>query len=176
MVRARMALLLSVAVLFGSSLPAETKKDPAPSFPKGTPWLNSKPLQIKDLEGKVVVLHFWTYGCINCQRNYPVYKGWMKKYADKKVALIGVHTPEFAAERNIDRVKLRAKNNGLTFPIAIDNSGSIWRAWRTQYWPTVFLIDRKGFVRYHWAGELHLDKEPDRKFAEHIDELLAEKE
>jgi thiol-disulfide isomerase/thioredoxin len=171
---ARIAVLVSLAVLVGTSLFGQAKKDPAPSFPKGTLWLNSKPLQMKDLEGKVVVLHFWTYGCINCQRNYPVYKSWMKKYADKKVALVGVHTPEFAAERNVERVKLRAKANGLTFPIAIDNSGRIWKAWRTQFWPTVFLVDKKGFVRYHWAGELHLDKEEDRKFADHIDELLGE--
>jgi peroxiredoxin len=165
-----------LAAVGWASLFAQEKKPPAPAFPRGTRWVQSKPLQFEDLKGKVVVLHFWTYGCINCQRNYPVYKGWLKKYADKKMALIGVHTPEFPAERNIERVKARAKTNGLTFPIAIDNDGRIWRAWGTRYWPTVFLIDKKGFVRYYWQGELHLDKAEDKRFAARIDELLAEKE
>src|SRR4051812_15646860 len=94
---------------------------PAPEFPKESKWLQSDPLRLADLRGRVVVVHFWTFGCINCQHNYPVYKAWQEKYKDAKLTIIGVHSPEFKAETDIERVKAKAKANGLKFPIAIDN-------------------------------------------------------
>jgi thiol-disulfide isomerase/thioredoxin len=127
------------------------------------------------LQGQVVVVHFWTFGCINCIHNYPVYKAWQEKYAGKGVTIIGVHTPEFANEADSDRVRAKANANGLEFPIAIDNDSRIWKSWDNHYWPSIYLIDKKGRVRHHWDGELHLDTVEGKQFASRIDELLAEK-
>jgi thiol-disulfide isomerase/thioredoxin len=147
----------------------------APEFPRDTQWLQSKPLTLASLRGQVVVVHFWTNGCINCIHNYPVYKYWQKKYAGNGVTIIGVHTPEFAEEAGVDRVRAKARANGLEFPIAIDTDSTIWNRWENHYWPSIYLIDKKGQVRYHWDGELHLENVEARQFASRIDELLAEK-
>jgi len=159
----------------GTPAPAsQTEATLAPEFPKEIQWVQSEPLKISDLRGQVVVVHFWTLGCINCIHNYPVYKAWQEKYADKGVTIIGVHTPEFTHEADVARVQASARDNGLKFPIAIDNDHVIWNSWGNQYWPGIFLIDKKGHVRYHWDGELHLDTDEGRQFASRIDELLAE--
>ncbi len=162
------------AVFFAAVSRAADDSDKAPEFPKDARWLQSEPQQFKDLRGKVVILHFFTYGCINCQHNYPVYKNWLKKYDADKLTIIGVHTPEFEAEKDIQRVKAKVNENDLKFPIVIDNGAAIWKAWRTRYWPTIFLIDKKGVVRHYWEGELHLDKAEGKRFAQRIDELLKE--
>jgi thiol-disulfide isomerase/thioredoxin len=147
----------------------------APEFPSDTEWLQSKPLTLASLRGEVVVVHFWTFGCINCIHNYPVYKAWQEKYAGKGVTIIGVHTPEFANEADVDRVRAKASANGLAFPIAIDNDSRIWKSWDNHFWPSIYLIDKNGRVRHHWDGELHLETVEGGRFASRIDELLAEK-
>ncbi len=147
----------------------------APEFPKNTEWLQSKPLTLASLRGQVVVLHFWTNGCINCIHNYPVYKAWQEKYAGQAVKIIGVHTPEFASEADVAQIRSKARENGLKFPIAIDNDSRIWKSWDNHYWPSIYLIDKKGRVRYRWDGELHLQEADAKGFASRIDELLAEK-
>jgi thiol-disulfide isomerase/thioredoxin len=146
----------------------------APEFPPDTQWLQSEPLTLASLRGQVVIVHFWTFGCINCIHNYPVYKAWHEKYADKGLTIIGVHTPEFANEADVDRIRAKARDNGLKFPIAIDNDSRIWKSWDNQYWPSIYLIDKKGRVRGHWDGELHLESAEGQQFASRIDELLAE--
>jgi peroxiredoxin len=138
-------------------------------------WVQGGPLKIADLRGRVTVPHFWTNGCVNCTRNYPTYRAWQEKYAGKEVALVGVHTPEFPWEAPAERVRQKARANGLKFPIVLDAGSRVWEAWGNRYWPSVYLIDRKGEVRYRWEGELHLDTAAGRRFARHIDELLAEK-
>jgi peroxiredoxin len=149
---------------------------PAPEFPKGAEWVQGGPLKLADLRGRVVVLTFWTNGCINCIRNYPVYRAWQKKYAGKDLTIIGVHTPEFAWEAPARRVRAKAKENDLKFPIVLDPDNQVWKAWGNRYWPSIYLIDKSGQVRYRWEGELHLDDAAGRRFARHIDELLlAEK-
>jgi peroxiredoxin len=153
----------------------EDKPVNAPEFPEDMPWVQSKPLKLADQRGKVVVVHFWTFGCINCIHNYPVYKAWQTQYAEKGVTIIGVHTPEFKHEADVDRVRAKAQENGLKFPIVVDNESRIWKKWDNQYWPSIYLIDKQGRVRYHWDGELHPEKDADKRFAAHIDELLAEK-
>jgi thiol-disulfide isomerase/thioredoxin len=147
----------------------------APEFPQSTKWLQGKPLTLASLHGQVVVVHFWTFGCINCIHNYPVYKAWQQKYAGNGVTIIGVHTPEFSHEADVDSVRAKARANGLDFPIAIDNNSRIWKAWDNSSWPSIYLIDTKGRVRYHWDGELHLKSDEGRQFASRIDELLSEK-
>jgi peroxiredoxin len=151
------------------------KPTTAPEFPARAQWLHTDPIKLADLRGRVVVVQFWTFGCINCIHNYPVYKNWYEKYAGKEMTIIGVHTPEFDHEAIAARVETRARDNGLKFPIVIDNDHAIWKRWQNQYWPSIYLVDRKGQIRYRWEGELHLTESAGRKFAAHIDELLAEK-
>jgi thiol-disulfide isomerase/thioredoxin len=146
----------------------------APEFAPGTQWLHSKPLTIASLRGQVAVVHFWTFGCVNCVHNYPVYKAWQEKYAGKGATIIGIHTPEFTYEADAKQVEAKAEKNGLKFPIVIDNDGANWKNWDNRYWPSIYLIDKKGQVRYRWEGELHLDTAEGKRFAQRIDELLAE--
>jgi thiol-disulfide isomerase/thioredoxin len=148
---------------------------PAPEFSAGLEWLQGGPLKLADLQGRVVVVHFWTNGCLNCIHNYPVYRAWQEKYDAKKVSIIGVHTPEFAREAAPDLIKKKAAANSLKFPIVLDPESKVWKAWGTQYWPSIYLVDKKGGVRYRWEGELHLDTPDGKQFAARIDELLDEK-
>jgi peroxiredoxin len=127
----------------------------APELAGITDWVNSEPLTLAGLKGKVVVLHFWTHGCINCVHNYPHMKSWHAAYADKGVTVLGVHTPEFPAEKKLDRIKKAAEKNELKYPIAVDNAGKTWTAWDNRWWPCVYLIDKRGVVRYRWDGELN---------------------
>lgn len=127
----------------------------APEFAKATTWVNSDPLSMVRLRGKVVVVHFWTYGCFNCVHNYPAYKAWIKAYAKKDVVIVGIHTSEFASEKNLDIIRAQAKANGLTFPIAVDNDRDNWDAWGNSVWPTVYIADKRGKVRFLWQGELN---------------------
>ncbi len=149
----------------------------APEFTPGAEWLQSKPLTMASLRGRVVVVHFWTFGCINCIHNYPAYKGWQKQFADKAVTLVGIHTPESKGEADPKRVRARAEENDLKFPILLDNDGQNWRNWKNRYWPSVYLIDKKGQVRFRWEGELDGGKiKGEDLIRRKIDDLLAEKE
>ena len=154
--------------------PGETA--PAPEFRGVTQWINSDPLTMAKLRGKVVLLHFWTNGCYNCVNNYPHYKAWQERYADKDVVIVGVHTPETPGEHDVERIKAQAAKHGLKFPIAVDNDGSNWKAWNNRYWPTVYVVDRRGRVRYGWEGELNYKgasgEETVRKL---VDSLLLER-
>jgi peroxiredoxin len=146
----------------------------APEFAAKTQWLQSKPLTLAGLRGQVVVVHFWTFGCANCIHNYPAYKAWHAKYSEKGVTIVGIHTPEFAHEADVDRVKAKAEQNGLKFLIAVDSDGENWKNWENRYWPSIYLIDKKGRVRYRWEGELGSDGE--RLMSQRIEALLAEKD
>jgi thiol-disulfide isomerase/thioredoxin len=158
----RPIVVLGVAVLFAigfsASSPAQLLKSrktaPAPEFRGVTEWINSQPLSIAKLRGKVVVVHFWTNGCYNCVNNYPHYRAWQERYADKDVVIVGIHTPETPGERDLERIKAQASKHGLKFPIAVDNDLSNWNAWENRCWPTVYVVDRRGVARYGWEGEL----------------------
>jgi peroxiredoxin len=128
---------------------------PAPEFRDVTQWINSDPLSMAKLRGKVVLVHFWTNGCYNCKNNYAHYKAWQERYAGKDVAIVGIHTPETSGEHDIERIKTQAAKHGLNFAIAVDNDGANWKAWNNRYWPTVYVVDRRGRVRYGWEGELN---------------------
>ncbi|EJZ21866.1 cytochrome c biogenesis protein DipZ, partial [Rhizobium sp. Pop5] len=135
---------------FRSDLPVEGY---APSLDGAVEWLNSKPLTAEQLRGKVVLVDFWTYSCINCIRTIPYVKAWAEKYADQGLVVIGVHAPEFAFEKKIDNVKKAVGDFQIGYPVAIDNNYKIWRAFENSYWPAAYLIDAKGQVRYHHFGE-----------------------
>ena len=151
----------------------DEKPMPAPEFTGVTEWLNAKPLKLADQKGKVVIVHFWTNGCINCINNYPHYRAWQEKYQDEKdYLMVGVHSPEFDAEKKLDRIKDRMAKNKLTFAVAVDNDQKNWQAWGNRYWPCVYLVDKAGNVRERWEGEL--GDEGYKKVTKQIDALLKE--
>jgi cytochrome c biogenesis protein CcdA/thiol-disulfide isomerase/thioredoxin len=124
-----------------------------PSLSGAVEWLNSKPLTADDLKGKVVVVDFWTYSCINCLRSIPYIRAWAEKYRDHGLVVVGVHAPEFAFERNIDNVKKAVGTLGIKYPVAIDNDYKIWQAFNNEYWPAHYFIDAQGMIRHHEFGE-----------------------
>ena len=116
-------------------------------------WINSEPLTLEGLRGNVVLVDFWTYSCINCIRTLPYVKDWYGKYADQGLVVIGMHTPEFSFEKERDNVIEAAKRFGLEYPIAQDNDFVTWRAFDNMYWPSKYLFDRNGVIRYTHIGE-----------------------
>jgi cytochrome c biogenesis protein CcdA/thiol-disulfide isomerase/thioredoxin len=124
-----------------------------PSLSGATAWLNSPPLTAEGLRGKVVLIDFWTYSCINCLRSIPYVRAWAEKYKEQGLVVIGVHAPEFAFEKNIDNVRRATRDLKVDYPVAIDNEYAIWRAFNNQYWPAHYFIDAQGRIRYHHFGE-----------------------
>ncbi|ABB05714.1 cytochrome c biogenesis protein DipZ [Burkholderia lata] len=133
-----------------AALPVEGK---LPSLDGAVQWLNSPPLTAAGLRGKVVLVDFWTYSCINCLRTLPYTTAWARKYAPYGLVVIGVHAPEFAFERDIGNVKKAVHDLGIDYPVAIDNGYSIWRAFGNEYWPAHYFIDAQGRIRHHHFGE-----------------------
>ena len=126
---------------------------PAPEFTGIDHWLNSKPLTLADLRGKVVLVDFWTYSCINCIRTLPYVEGWYQKYASDGLVIVGVHSPEFAFEHDTGNVSAAIARFGITYPVAQDNEFSTWNAYSNQYWPADYLIDATGHIRAEHFGE-----------------------
>ncbi len=124
-----------------------------PSLSSATDWLNSRPLSAAGLRGKVVLIDFWTYTCINWLRSLPYVRAWADKYKDQGLVVIGVHTPEFAFEKNVDNVRRAAKDMRVDYPIAIDSDYAIWRAFKNEYWPALYFVDAQGHIRHHQFGE-----------------------
>ena len=125
----------------------------APSLNGATQWLNSSPLNNEMLRGKVVLVDFWTYSCINCLRTLPYLKAWDEKYRSQGLVIIGVHAPEFAFEKEVPNVEKAVRELGIKYPVAIDNQYTIWNAYKNRYWPAHYLIDAQGRVRHQHFGE-----------------------
>src|SRR5918995_95820 len=125
----------------------------APEFDKVTGYINTKPINFSDLKGKVVLVDFWTYSCINCIRTIPYLVEWNEKYADKGLVIVGVHAPEFEFEKNVDNVKVAVKKFGIKYPVIQDNDKGTWNAYENRYWPRKYLIDADGYIRYDHIGE-----------------------
>ena len=125
----------------------------APEFYGIVGWLNSEPLTLERLRGRVVLIDFWTYSCVNCLRTLPYVTDWDARYRDSGLTVVGVHSPEFAFEREEANVRENADELGIEYPIALDNRFGTWSVWNNQYWPAKYLIDRKGHVRYYHFGE-----------------------
>lgn len=120
---------------------------------KGGPWFNSEPLAIAELKGKVVVVDFWTYSCVNCLRTLPYLKEWHRRYAKDGLVVIGVHSPEFEFEKDPGNVGDFLRRNALEYPVVMDNAYTIWQAYANQYWPHHYFIDADGYIRYDHIGE-----------------------
>jgi cytochrome c biogenesis protein CcdA/thiol-disulfide isomerase/thioredoxin len=138
------------AVAAAENLPVEGS---LPSLSGAVEWLNSPPLTAESLKGKVVLVDFWTYSCINCLRSIPYVRAWAQKYKDQGLVVIGVHAPEFPFEKNIDNVKNAVARLKIDYPVAIDNDYAIWRAFNNEYWPADYFVDAEGRIRHHYFGE-----------------------
>lgn len=151
--------------------PSSTLLDlgPAPEL-TNTVWLNTdSPLRLADLRGKVVALEMWTFDCINCQHVIPALKSWYANYKDQGFVLIANHFPEFGFERDLNALKVAVAQQGIEYPVAQDNDGATWDAYQTMYWPSLYLIDKRGHLRYIHIGEGDYDQTE-----QNIRTLLAE--
>jgi thiol-disulfide isomerase/thioredoxin len=156
-------IALAAAVCFGAVAPAQEPPSIVGSTPLyglsgATGWINSKPLTAKELKGKVVLVDFWTYSCINCLRTLPYIETWAEKYKDDGLVVIGVHTPEFDFEKQLPNVEKAVKKFGITYPVALDSNQAVWNAFHNEAWPAHYFIDAKGRVRYVHLGEGKYDQ------------------
>ncbi len=142
---------------------------------KGVTWIQGGPLKLADLQGKVVAVHYYAFQCINCRRNLPHYKAWHDDYADKGLVIIGIQTPETSSERKLDLVAAAAKSEGIEYPIMLDSEGANWDTWSNRMWPSVYLIDKQGYIRRWWTGEMNWEGTPgEQQMRKTIEQLLAE--
>ncbi|TWU51869.1 redoxin domain-containing protein [Rubripirellula reticaptiva] len=148
----------------------------APNFGPSQEWINSSPLSMGKLRGKVVLVHFYAFQCHNCHANFDIYRRWAETYSDDEVVVIGIQTPETSRERDAGAVRAAAKEKGLTFPIQIDLDSKSWAAWGNTMWPTVYVVDKNGYIRHWWSGELNWKgATADKTIEQVVDKLLAEK-
>ena len=142
----------------------------APELATGN-WINSIPVKLKDLRGRVVLIEFWTFGCSNCRNTLPFIKSWNDRYREKGLAVIGVHSPEFDDEKNLENLRREIASLGIRYPVVTDNDYKTWTAYNVEAWPTIFLVDKQGRIRWMHVGEGHYE-EAERL----IQKLLEEKE
>ena len=145
-----LAVLMGVAV-FKSPVQGLTGI-PAPEIANEV-WLNSEPRRMADLRGKVVLVEFWTFGCYNCRNVESYVKDWHRKYAGKGLVVLGVHSPEFDYERDLENVKRHIRKNDIRYAVPIDNDFTTWNLYGNRYWPAFYLIDKQGIIRYTRFGE-----------------------
>lgn len=145
----------------------------APEF-IGSEWLNTeKPITMASRKGKVTVVHFWTFACINCKHNLPAIQHIYEKFKDRGVEVISIHTPELAEEKDVANVKKAVEKYGIKYPVLIDGKYENWKAWKTEYWPTLYIIDQQNKVRGYWAGELNYNGQGgEEKAIAYIEQLL----
>jgi len=137
---------------------AAASQQTAPDFTGINNWFNSKPLSLADLRGKVVLVDFWTYGCVNCVNTLPHVTELYAKYRDRGLVVVGVHTPEFPFERSASNVQAALKRHGITYPVAQDNDSKTWNAYRNRYWPAQYIIDQNGKIVFRHEGEGRYDE------------------
>ncbi|HOX57271.1 MAG TPA: redoxin domain-containing protein [Verrucomicrobiota bacterium] len=158
----------------------QPKEPPAVLAPElvGGSWLNLPPgtkLTLAARRGKVTIVHFWTYGCINCRRNLPFYATWQKRYAARGVLVIGIHSPETTGEAKLENVTRKVKEFGITYPVLVDSERQNWNRWGQRVWPAICLVDKQGRARYGWEGELEYKGAGGAgRMSQHIEALLKE--
>ncbi len=147
----------------------------APEIRTAEAWINSDPLTLKQLRGKVVVVHFWAFGCINCIRNLPHYQSWYEKFPSQEVTIIGIQTPETDSERNLENLRRNVRERKIEYPVVFDLKSENWKAWANNMWPSVYLIDKRGQVRNWWYGELNWQGGNGEEYMrKRIEQLVAE--
>jgi thiol-disulfide isomerase/thioredoxin len=166
------ATVLAMVCLFGLALRTGGADEPmtaaplklaaagkiAPNFVGISNWLNSGPLSIADLRGKVVLVDFWTYGCVNCVNTLPYVTRLYRTYHDQGLVIVGVHTPEFPFEKSTANVQTALKRHGITYPVAQDNDFATWNAYGNEYWPAQYIVDQNGKIVFEHAGEGRYDE------------------
>ncbi len=156
---------------FGSSTEFKSSESAAaPELATGD-WINSEPLTLEDLRGRVVLIEFWTFGCVNCRNTVPFVKGWHDRYREQGLTVIGVHSPETADESKIEDLRREVASLGINYPVVTDNDHQTWNAYNSYAWPTIFLLDKHGRIRWMRVGEGDYDETEGL-----IQKLLAEKE
>lgn len=163
--------MLLVAILWLNLPYAEGRLGRAAPEISNDIWLNSEPLRMADLRGRVVMVEFWTFGCWNCRNIEPYVKSWHKKYATEGLVVIAIHSPEFQYEHDVNRVKEYIRQHKLPYAVPIDNEFKTWRKYENRYWPTLYLIDKKGKIQYIKIGEGAYERTE-----QEIRRLLAEQE
>ena len=163
------ALALAISALWISQSQGSTTGQRAPEITNDT-WVNSQPVRLTELKGKVVLVEFWTFGCYNCQNVEPYIKSWHAKFKDQGLVVIGVHSPEFSRERVLKNVQNYVREHNIQYAVAIDNDYKTWNSYQNHYWPARYLIDKKGIIRQVRFGEGGYDQTE-----KEIRELLAER-
>ena len=153
---------------FSSSTYKSSEAATAPELANGN-WINSEPVKLKDLRGRVVLVEFWTFGCYNCRNTLPFVKSWHERYRDKGLTVIGVHSPEFDDERKVENLRREVVSLGIRYPVVTDNDYQTWNAYHVEAWPTTFLLDKQGRIRWMHVGEGGYDEAEQL-----IQKLLAE--
>src|SRR3954470_23350436 len=146
-------VLAAAVLVLASPLSARAQDSVLRNFEGATGWVNSPPLGAGELRGKVVLVDFWTYTCINWLRTQPYVRAWADKYKDQGLVVIGVHTPEFGFEKNVDNIRPALKMFRVEYPVAVDSDYAIWNAFGNRYWPAVYIVDANGRIRHHQFGE-----------------------
>lgn len=158
----RIALMICSALFFAACAPGASNSPSSGELPNlgpapelgNTVWINTdQPLRLSNLRGKVVLLEMWTFECINCQHVLPALKDWHARYKEQGLVIIGNHYPEFEAEKSLDNLRKAVADEGIPYPVAQDNDGATWNSYHNQYWPTLYLIDKRGNLRYTRIGE-----------------------
>jgi thiol-disulfide isomerase/thioredoxin len=139
------------------TLIAATKAPAAPDFAKGD-WINSDPLTLNKLRGRVVLVEFWTFGCYNCRNTLPSVKEWDARYRERGLTIVGVHTPETTSEYNLDNVRREVPGLGIKYPVVTDNDYTTWKAYGVEAWPTILVVDKQGRIRWLHVGEGRYDE------------------
>jgi len=155
-------------IVSADSWAAANKSPLAPELAPGT-WINSEALTLKGLRGRVVLVDFWTFGCYNCRNTLPAVRSWDARYREQGLTIVGVHTPELDSERNIENVRREVAALGISYPVLTDNDYATWKAYNVEAWPTMFLLDKSGHVRWMHLGEGAYDEAEQT-----IQKLLAE--
>lgn len=168
-------VLVIIALTVASSGVSGNSAKAGPEFTHTDPqsWINSDPITLESLRGRVVLIDFWAFECWNCYRSFPWLNSLEKRFEGEPFTIVGVHSPEYEHEKNIDSVRKKAREFDLKHPIMIDNDFSYWRAVGNLYWPTYYLIDQQGAIREVFVGETHAGDERARKVEAAIQSLLA---
>jgi peroxiredoxin len=148
----------------------------APELVDSPHWINTAPLSIRQLRGRVVILHFYAFECVNCQRNLPIYQKWHNDWSERGVTVLGIQTPETENEKQVTAITEAARRDGLTYPVLVDLEAKNWKAWGNTMWPTVYVIDADGYIRQWWQGELRWQgARGDDQLTKMVEGLLAER-
>jgi thiol-disulfide isomerase/thioredoxin len=163
----------ALALAFAAALPASaTTRAPEFTHTLASEWLNSQPLRLKTLRGKVVLIEFWAFDCINCRRSGAWVHSVQQRYADRGLVVVGVHTPELPEERSIDNVRAAVAEQHITYPVMVDGDYSYWQAMCNQYWPAFYVVDAQGRIAAHAIGEMHVGEARARGFEQEIEAVL----